>query len=411
MAVMTTLLVLVVLWQFRSVVVFVLISLTRAAAIRPLFMHLVGKNRIVKMGWILLYLVIMGSLGYLVLISIEMAFHEIQLLAQSLSTQDTWRVPIWMGARAPLYSLLARLPPPSRILDAAAGDQGQLVLPAVLGFTRGIVGLVSGGFVITFLSIYWSINQIHFERLWLSVLPPGQRTHARGVWRTIEPEIGAYIRGEVVQSILAGLFLGLGYWLLGSPYPALLALAGAVASLVPIVGVGLAVIPVILIGLLTGLQVSLLTAVYALVVFIALSIWVRPRLINRRWDNPMLTVILLIALADAFGLVGIIATPPISVVCQILWNRLVSRRAINGAAANISDLMARQAGLADTIKTSDEVPPALVTSSMERLAQLIARSEPILQPVPASILPDGPPPNVQIGQAPQPEPDRPNGSK
>ena len=37
MAVMTTLLALVVLWQFRTVVLYVLISLTLAAAIRPLY--------------------------------------------------------------------------------------------------------------------------------------------------------------------------------------------------------------------------------------------------------------------------------------------------------------------------------------------------------------------------------------
>ena len=114
--------------------------------------------------------------------------------------------------------------PPSKLFEAVTGDQGQLVLPAILGFTQGIGGVVSGVLVILFLSIYWSINQIHFERLWLSLLPSGQRKQARGIWRTIEPDLGAYIRGQVIHSLLAGLLLGLGYWVLGSPYPALLAL-------------------------------------------------------------------------------------------------------------------------------------------------------------------------------------------
>ena len=66
----------------------------------------------------------------------------------------------------------------------------------------------------------------------------------------------------------------------------------------------------LLVGLLTSVQLSLFTALYALVVLIALGVWVKPRLFNRRWDNPILTVVLLIALADAFGLVGIIVAPP-----------------------------------------------------------------------------------------------------
>ena len=57
--------------------------------------------------------------------------------------------------------------------------------------------------------------------------------------RTLEQELGAYTRSEVIQSLLAVLLLGTGYWLLGSQYPALLAVVGAIAWLVPVVGAGL----------------------------------------------------------------------------------------------------------------------------------------------------------------------------
>jgi putative permease len=378
-AVMTTLLALVVLWQFRIVVVYVLISLTLAAALRPLVNRLVRQGFVVRVAWILLYLVALGSFGFLLFLTGKTAINEIQQLSHTVSVQDAWRLPIWLEGSSFQQALAARLPPPSKLFIAVTGDQGQLVLPAVLGFTQGIGGVVSGALVILFLSIYWSINQNHFERLWLSLLPSGQRKQARGIWRTVEPDIGAYIRGQIIQSLLAGLLLGLGYWLLGSPYPALLALAGALACLIPVVGAALAVIPVLLVGLLTSVQLSLFTALYALVILIALGVWVKPRLFNRRWDNPILTVVLLIALADAFGLVGIIVAPPVSVVCQILWSRLVSRRTVAGAAAQVSDLKERQARVWETIKAMEDPPLALVTSSMERLTHLIEKAEPILQ--------------------------------
>jgi len=373
------LLALVVLWQFRIVVVYVLISLMLAAALRPLVQRLVGRGFVARLAWILLYLVALGSFGFLLFLTGKAAINETQQFAQTVSVQDEWSLPVWLQGSSFQQALVGRLPPPSMLFEAVTGDQGQLVLPAILGFSQGIGSVVYGVFIILFLSIYWSINQIHFERLWLSLLPSGQRKQARGVWRTVEPEIGAYIRGEVIQSLLAGLLLGLGYWLLGSPYPALLALAGALASLIPVVGIVLVVIPPLFVGLLTSVQLGLLTALYALVVMIALGIWVKPRLFNRRWDNPILTVVLLIVLADAFGLVGIIIAPPVSVVCQILWSRLVSRRAVSGAAAQVSDLIERQARMWDTIREMDGPPPAVVTSSMERLAGLIEKAEPILQ--------------------------------
>jgi predicted PurR-regulated permease PerM len=268
------------------------------------------------------------------------------------------------------------------------------VLPAILGFSQGIGDVASGVFVILFLSIYWSINQIHFERLWLSLLPSGQRKQARGIWRTVEPDLGAYIRSQVIHSLLAGLLLGLGYWLIGSPYPALLALVGALACLVPGVGPALALISVLLVGLLTSVQLAIITTLYTLVILIALGVWVKPRLFNRRWNNPILTVVLMIAMADAFGLIGLIIAPPLSVVCQILWSRLVSRRAVAGAAAQVSDLKERQERLWEVIKTMDGPPLALVTSSMERLTRLIEKAEPVLQenlPVDTSeLLPSAP---------------------
>ena len=93
---------------------------------------------------------------------------------------------------------------------------------------------------------------------------------------------------------------------------------------------------------------------------------------------------LLIALADVFGVIGLLLAPPLSVVCQILWSRLVIRNSTSGAATHISDLKERQVRLWDNIKAMDGPPLPLMTSSMERLAGLIEKAEPILlaaQPV------------------------------
>jgi putative permease len=403
-AVMTTLLALVVLWQIRIVVVYVLISLTLAAALRPLVNRLVGRGFVVRAAWILLYLVALGCFGFALFLTGETAINEIQQLAQTVSVQDAWKLPIWLEGSAFQQTVVARLPPPSKLFEALTGDQGQLVLPAILGFTQGIGGALSDAFIILFLSIYWSINQIHFERLWLSLLPSGQRKQARGIWQTIELDLGAYIRSEVLQSLLAALLLGLGYWLLGSPYPALLALIGALAWLIPVVGAPLAMILPLVLGLLTSVQLGLTTALYTLVVLIALQVWVEPRLFRRKWNNPMLTLVILLAMGDAFGLLGIILAPPLSAVCQILWGLLVSHRLTSGAVTQISDLRERQARVWATIKAMDEPHVPLVTSSMERLTHLMVKAEPILQ----GALPAEPSERL-LHIAPRPEQEETNG--
>jgi putative permease len=378
-AVMTTLLALVVLWQFSIVVVYVLISLALAATVRPLVKGWSKRSFVSRLALILLYLVSLGSFCFLIFLVGRFVIGEIQQLGQTLSVQNTWRLPPWLEGSSFQLALVAWLPTPDKLFEAVTGEQGQLVLPAIFGLTQDIGGFVSGVLVILFLSIYWSINQIHFERLWLSLLPPGQRKQARGMWRTIEPEIGAYIRSEIVQSILAFILLGLGYWLLGSPYPILLALIGALAWLIPVVGAPLAIILPLTIGLLTSVQLSLFTVLFTLVVLIALQVWVEPRLYKRKWNNPILTLVMLLAMADAFGLLGILVAPPMAVVCQILWSRLFSNRPISGAAIQVSDLKERQTRLRMAVGEMVELPPPLVISSMERLTDLLEKAEPILQ--------------------------------
>jgi predicted PurR-regulated permease PerM len=326
-----------------------------------------------------LYLAALGGFVFLFFLTGKIAINEIQQLSHSVSVQDKWILPLWLEGSSFQQTLVAQLPTPGKLFEAFTGDQGQLVLPALLGITKGFSGMVSGLLIIMFLSLYWIINQVHFERLWLSLLPSGQRKRARGIWRTIEPDLGAYIRCQIINSLLAGLLLGLGYWALGSPYPVLLALAGALACLIPVIGMALAMIPPLLVGLLTSWQLSLFTVLFTLIILVALGLWVKPRIFNRKWDNPILTLMILIILAKAFSLLGIIIAPPVSAICQILWSLLVSHRLASGAAAQVSDLKERQEHVWDTIKAMNEPPLPLVTSSMEQLASLIEKAEPVLQ--------------------------------
>jgi predicted PurR-regulated permease PerM len=377
-AVMTTLLGLVILWQFRIAVGYFLISLALAAAARPLVKHWARQGIVLRTIIIFLFMLVLGSFGFLFVLGGGSAIRELRLFANTVAVQNEWMLPEWLGSSLRLQ-LAERLPSPSRLFGAFTGEQGQLVLPAILGFTRGIAGMVSGVLIILVLSFYWSVNQVHFERLWLSLLPSGKRNRTRIIWQTIEEDLGAYIRSQLVLSILGGFLLGIGYWALGSTYPTLLALTGALAYLIPMVGVGLAVIFPLLIGLFTSVQLSLGMAIYTLVVLIALEVVVKPRLFTHKHYNPIVTVVILIALAKTFGLIGIVVAPPLSAAIQILWSYLFIHRMASGSASKLSDLQERHSMLRTAIQASSETSSPIVTSSMARLTRLLEEAGSFLQ--------------------------------
>jgi predicted PurR-regulated permease PerM len=378
-AVMTTLLGLVILWEFRIAVAYLLISVTLASAMRPLATRLAGQKIIARIGWILLYLVVVGGSLYMIFFAGKIAVLEIQQVASTASKQDQWTLPSWLQGSLFQQMLVSRLLPPSKLFQIATYGQAQVILPAIVDFTQSIANVVSRGFILLILSLYWIINKVHFERLWLSLLPYGERKQARDIWQTIEPNLGAYIRSQSILTILAGVLLGLGYWAIGSPYPMLMALVGAFVTAIPFVGVILAVVFPLVVGLLTGGQATQLLVVYTIGVLSALVILVKPRLFNRRWENPILTLVLIAALAKEIGLIGIIVAPPLTVVIQILWNLLVIRHVETGTSVPITDFKLRQEQIWSSMRSMEEPPPPQVISTMDRLSALIEKAEPVLK--------------------------------
>ena len=163
---------------------------------------------------------------------------------------------------------LARSPPPSQIFEAITGSQGQLVLPAILGFTQGLGGVVSGAIRHPVPEHLLEHQSNPFRAALALAASIGQRKQ-RVIFGARSSLTSALTYAARLSSLLTGLLLGIGYWLLGSPYPALLALAGVVASLIPVVGAVLAIIPPLLVGLLTSVQQSIFTVLYAVVVLVS----------------------------------------------------------------------------------------------------------------------------------------------
>jgi predicted PurR-regulated permease PerM len=386
--VMSTLLALATLWQFRTVVIYVLIALLIASAFRPAPGNSTLRPRLVRIQLVLTYVGSIGLFILLILLAGRYLINDFQQLVESITEQSTWLLPAWLEGSFVERAISERLPTPNQLLVTFTA-QRDVVLSTLVGFTQGIGDVLSGLLVALFLSVYWSLNQSHFERLWLSLLPAEIRKQARHISRAIEFELGAYTRSEVIQSALAVILLAPGYLLLGSPYPALLAVTSGLARLVPVIGSTLALILPFLLGSLTSTPLGIASVVYTALVLLALQVWVEPRFFKPGQDNPVLTFMILLAMADVFGLLGIVAAPPVSIICQSLWRMLVAERSTD-TGSQVIDLRGRYSRLQTTIDEMAGVTPPLVLSSMERLNELIDKAEPILnikqQEEPANVL-------------------------
>ncbi|HVW00379.1 MAG TPA: AI-2E family transporter, partial [Planctomycetaceae bacterium] len=211
------------LWQLREAVVIFFLSLGVAAAIRPTADRLapLGVPRTVALAGT--YLLALAALAGAIVLLIGPLMAELKLIGEDgvafyekISTE-------WPNQAGMEGFIGRRLPSAEAVSSDLASTGGLAVWQAMLGLTFSLFGLIATLGVIVILSLYWSLDHVGFERLWLSLLPVEKRIRAREVWHEVDAELGAYTRSEFVQSLAVGALLAVMYTMLGVRYPLMLA--------------------------------------------------------------------------------------------------------------------------------------------------------------------------------------------
>lgn len=377
--ILATLAGLALLWQLRAAILMFVLSLTVAAAVRPVTDRVVRQGAPPWLANLLVYVVLVIALAGLIFWLGNPILNEVGEGTDNLAAKYEEIVVTWPFGTTFQQNIAERLPPPNDLYEAITGERGAALMNTILGVAEGLFSFLGQAFIILILSVYWSADRAHFERLWLSLVPAEQRAPARETWREVEAGVGAYLRSEIVQLLLAGLLLGLGYRLMGLSYPLLLALLGSVLLLIPWLGAVLGAILPVLFGLTISPWTALAAGVYTIVVFAFMELVIEPRFFDRRRYSSLLIVLTMVVMADVYGLIGLIIAPPLAAAIQILTVRLVTmqtRRPAVPPAEQFERLSRRMEQLQARIAGMQEPPPevANLTIRTERLLEEVQRS-------------------------------------
>jgi putative permease len=364
--------------EFRSAVILFVLSLVIAATVRPLVDWFAARGLPRGLALLLTYVACIGLMIALSLIVSGLLFTDFKQLTTDI-TQGYEQLRSEWPTKGTLFqqNLARQLPAASDLYTAITGRQGGALLQTGLGLTLGFFDLISQLLIILVLSIYWSADQEHFKRTWLSLLPFELRASARETWQTIEAGLGAYLRSQLMQSLLALILLGIGYQVLGLNYPIALAFIGAIGWLIPWVGLLLAVIPATLVGLSISPVLAIVTALLTIGVLSFLEFVVEPRLFNRRRFSSLLVVVAVLVLVDQYGLIGILIAPPLAAVIQILASQLIrstKRPVMPQLAQPIDVLQARLESVQALLAAQNGSSSLEMTNLVDRLTKLIARA-------------------------------------
>lgn len=370
--ILTTFTVLLVLWQFKLALLLFVLSLFMAATIRPFVDGLVARGLPKGAAQLLLYVVGIGGFLLVLLLAGEWWWQELnlalnQVVVEYESLHRHWQ----MGAG--WQQTAVNLLPPFTFTETEL----QQVTPAVISITSSVTGAVAGLLALLALSVYWSVDQHRFERLWLSLLPVKRRAYARDSWREVETAVAGYLRSQTVQSVLAALFLAGGTAVAGFEFPLLLGFVGGLTAFVPLFGGLLTAVFALGLGSLESIGLGVGLAVYTLLVFIGLELVVEPRLWPRKRRSFLLTILVILPLFEAFGLWGLIVAPPLAAALEVVVAQLYQASITRGeTAVPIEKLQTRYQQLAQKIAASeDEAAMPELQNLSQRLAQLLEKTQ------------------------------------
>lgn len=371
---------LVLTWRLASTVLMFMASLAVAATLRAPIEWLVARRLPRGLAAGLIYLSIIAVVLGLLVFLYQALGRELGALSEELSLIYARAGQLFSRFGGEYGSVVtARFPTPEQLTKLLTDSNVGEMERSLLGAGRGLARTLGDAALVLILSIYWTADRLHFERLALSLVPAHRRGMARDLWRSLEAGLGRYLRSELFQSLLAGVLLWPIFTLLGLRWPVFWALAASLSWLVPLVGGILVIAPMWLVVWVQSGPLIASVAVFAvLAVLVLLEFVVERRLYVKERGVSVLTIAMALILANAFGLLGLLLAPPLAAMIHIFLDELASPTAARSQqpalAADIAALQARLAEARALIASSEDTGKRRMENIADRLERLLGEA-------------------------------------
>jgi predicted PurR-regulated permease PerM len=194
-----------------------------------------------------------------------------------------------------------------------------------------VLNAVLVAFIIPFLAFYIVKDFEVFERTALRYVPRTHRVSVVRLIKDIDAALGSYIRGQVIVCLLIGLLAYAGYWMIGLPYPLLLAAVVAIFNIIPYLGPYFGATPALVIASTISLKMMLFVILVNTVCQIVEGNIISPQIVGRTLHmHPLLIIFAVLVGGELAGIAGMILAVPFfaagKVVLQHLFAYYIRRK-------------------------------------------------------------------------------------
>ena len=316
---------------FIYIVIAVLLAYLMAAPVDWLVRHRIPRT----FSIVIVFLIFAVLLGLLLILTIPVITDETSQLVKD--------APIYMSQlEAKVNYYFERYYPGHefvladtivRALESIQADTPHLVQRAFQTI-RGLITLLLGFILVPLMCYYFLKDAAKIKSAFKHIFPQAYDERIDVGLSHVNRMLGSYVRGRLLLAILIWALVSAGLTIIGVKYPLLLGTLAGIAEFIPVIGPIIAYIPAGLLSLGMGLGFFLIVASFYIIVNIAESYFLAPRIMGDTMDlHPLTLIIAMIIGAYLAGIVGLLVALPAVAAIKIIFNIFVVRREEFGLVA------------------------------------------------------------------------------
>jgi len=239
------------------------------------------------------------------------------------------------GAPEPLLMIVDEL---AKLNWTAVGRITAKSLGAGVGAVGSLINttsyLVLAAVITAFCFFFFSWNFGPIIDWFKPLIPKSERERTFEIIRMMDRTVAAFIRGRLIQALVMGFVLSIGWWIAGVPYWLLLGMLCGFLNLIPYaasLGWILAVVLTVIYNLTGDTGFTVMAIVWPTVVYFIAQLldgWVvEPFVQGQATDLDPLTVLLVVIIGGALaGLLGMLLAIPLAACVKILGREVIIPR-------------------------------------------------------------------------------------
>lgn len=208
-------------------------------------------------------------------------------------------------------------------IDKAAEKTGEMAYSFATRIFFNIFNIVLAPILVFFMLYY---KQLIMDTV-ASWIPEHRREIIVGIGSEVNSSIGGYLRGQVIVSIIVAILSSGALYIMDIPHPLFCGIFAGAASILPFIGVIIATLPALFFAWFKYQAMAELLKigiVFGIIYFLEGYI-IKPLVFKESMNlNPLVTIIMVMALGELLGFWGILLALPIAAAIKITWGHFMS---------------------------------------------------------------------------------------